>query len=51
MAQGAHLKRDLANIMAELRVAHPDIELVLLPAAGEAPPVLEAVSAWLAGAA
>ncbi len=51
MAQGAHLKRDLANIVADLRHAHPHIELVLLPAAGEAPAVLEAVSAWLAGAA
>ena len=51
MAQGAHLKRDLARIMEGLRATYPGIELVLLPAAGEAPEVLEAMSAWAAGAA
>lgn len=48
MAQGAHLKRDLGDIIADLRRRHPAIELNVLPAAGEAGPVVEAIGAWLA---
>jgi sirohydrochlorin cobaltochelatase len=47
MAQGAHLKRDLAELLAKLSQRHPAIELALLPAAGEADQVLDAISAWL----
>ena len=47
MAQGAHLKRDLAELLAKLKQRHPSIELSLLPAAGEADQVLEAIGAWL----
>jgi sirohydrochlorin cobaltochelatase len=48
MAQGAHLKRDLARLLDELRAQHGHVELALLPAAGEAEPVIEAISGWLA---
>jgi sirohydrochlorin cobaltochelatase len=48
MAQGAHLKRDLAKLLTELREKHADIELVLLPAAGEVDSIIEAISGWLA---
>jgi sirohydrochlorin cobaltochelatase len=47
MAQGAHLKRDLAVLIGEVRARHPRLELKLLPTAGEAEIVLEAMSAWL----
>lgn len=48
MAQGAHLARDLAQMVSNLRDAHPQVEIVLLPPAGEAEPVLDAISAWVA---
>ena len=48
MAQGAHLKRDLANLMGGLRESHPGIDLVLLPPLGESVPVVEAMSTWIA---
>lgn len=47
MAQGAHLKRDLQRLLDEARERHPGVELVLLPAAGEAPPVLDAMTQWV----
>jgi sirohydrochlorin cobaltochelatase len=49
MAQGAHLKRDLAGLAADAKARHAGIEIVLLPAAGAAEPVLDAMSTWLAG--
>jgi sirohydrochlorin cobaltochelatase len=48
MAQGAHLKKDLVRLTTELRERHPQIELSLLPAAGEVESVIEAMSQWLA---
>ena len=47
MAQGAHLKRDLAELVTRLKERHPAIELALLPAAGEVDQVLDAIGAWL----
>jgi len=47
MAQGAHLKRDLAELLTAARARHPDIDVLLLPAAGEADPVLDAIGAWV----
>ena len=51
MAQGAHLKRDLKRLLDEARVSHPGVELVLLPPAGEAEPVLEAIAGWVSACA
>ena len=51
MSQGAHLKRDLAKLIADARASHPGVELVLLPAAGEVESVVEAMSAWLSASA
>jgi sirohydrochlorin cobaltochelatase len=48
MAQGAHLKRDLSLLFAELSDRHAGIRLKLLPAAGEVEIVMDAVSAWVA---
>lgn len=47
MAQGAHLKRDLAQLLSDARKAHPAVEIVLLGAAGEGEPVQNAISAWI----
>ena len=51
MAQGAHLKRDLAAMLGDLRRAHPQTSLEVLPAVGEMEPVLEAISRSIAQAA
>jgi sirohydrochlorin cobaltochelatase len=51
MGQGAHLQRDLAGLVATLRSRFPELDLVLLPAAGEVDDVLDAISAWLARSA
>ena len=48
MAQGAHLKRDLSKLVVELRERHVGLGLKLLPAAGEADDVIDAMSTWLA---
>jgi sirohydrochlorin cobaltochelatase len=47
MGQGAHLKRDLPRLVGELRQLYAHVEFKLLPAAGEADPVIDAISAWL----
>ena len=51
MAQGAHLKRDLKHLLDEARARDPGLELVLLPAAGEAEPVLDAITGWVSACA
>jgi sirohydrochlorin cobaltochelatase len=47
MAQGAHLKRDLAALADAARTRHPQVNLETLPAAGEAPGVMDAIAAWV----
>jgi sirohydrochlorin cobaltochelatase len=47
MAQGAHLKRDLAQLLASAKARHSHIDVLLLPAAGETEPVLDAIGAWV----
>jgi sirohydrochlorin cobaltochelatase len=47
MAQGAHLKRDLTKLLTDARARHADIDIELLPAAGEADPVLSAIGDWV----
>lgn len=47
MAQGAHVKRDLSRLVAEMRARHPQLDLKLLPAVGEVDSIINAVSAWL----
>ena len=49
MAQGAHLKRDLATLVEHARTRHSSVEVVALPAAGEADSVMTAIAAWIAG--
>jgi sirohydrochlorin cobaltochelatase len=48
MAQGAHLKQDLARSLRELRHRHADVQFKLLPAAGEVDAIIEATATWLA---
>ena len=48
MAQGAHLKRDLAKLVADAKARHRGVDIHMLPAAGEAEAVLDAMSDWVA---
>ena len=47
MAQGAHLRRDLAELLEEIRRQHPRADIQTLPALGESPAVLDAISDWV----
>lgn len=47
MAQGGHLKQDLPRLVGTLREQHPQIELRVMPAIGDAPEVLQAISDWV----
>lgn len=47
MAQGAHVKRDLAALLDQVKERHPALKLVLLPPAGEVDQVAEAIATWL----
>jgi sirohydrochlorin cobaltochelatase len=48
MAQGAHLREDLAGLVAAARVRHGDVRIKVLPAIGEVEAVIEAISTWIA---
>ena len=50
MAQGAHLKRDLAAMLERLRRSHPDASFEVLPAVGEIDDVIDAMSRSIAKA-
>lgn len=47
MAQGGHLKQDLPLLVGKLREQHPQIELRVMPAIGDAPEILQAISDWV----
>jgi sirohydrochlorin cobaltochelatase len=44
---GSHVKRDLPLLLEEERRRHPQLELQVLPAIGDAPEILQAVSDWI----
>ena len=50
LGQGIHMRRDLGLKTAEVRQAHPELRIEILPSVGEAEPVLEAMAAWIVGA-
>ena len=47
MAQGGHLKQDLPLLVGKLRQQHPQLELQVMPAIGDAPEILQAISDWV----
>lgn len=51
LAQGGHLKRDLARLVADLRTRHPVSEITVLPAIGEVDELVRAISEWLINSA
>ena len=48
MAQGAHLKRDLARLISDATARHTGVQIAALPAAGEADGVMNAIGDWIA---
>ena len=47
MAQGGHLKQDLPLLVGKIRQQHPQLELRVMPAIGDAPEILQAISDWV----
>jgi sirohydrochlorin cobaltochelatase len=47
MAQGGHLKQDLPLLVGKIRERHPQLELRVTPAIGDAPEILRAISDWV----
>jgi len=47
MAQGGHLKHDLPLLIDKLRRQQPHIELQLMPAIGDVPEILQAITDWV----
>jgi sirohydrochlorin cobaltochelatase len=47
MAQGGHLKQDLPLLVEKIREQHPQIELQVLRAIGDAPEILQAITDWV----
>lgn len=51
LAQGGHVKKDLPALLDEARALHPDCEVALVAAVGEADSVLAAMAAYAASSA
>jgi len=47
MAQGGHLKQDLPRMVGKIREQHPQLELQVMPAIGDAPEILQAITDWV----
>ena len=47
MAQGGHLKQDLPLLVGKIREQHPQLQLQVLPAIGDAPEILQAITDWV----
>ena len=51
LAQGAHLKRELPEMVEEIRKRHANTEFRVTPALGEAPEIVAAIAEWVQRAA
>ena len=47
MAQGGHLKQDLPLLVGKIRERHPQLEIRVMPAIGDAPEILQAITDWV----
>jgi sirohydrochlorin cobaltochelatase len=48
MAPSGHLRREVPELLRDIRAAHPDIEVELAPPMGDAAPILDAIAEWAA---
>lgn len=51
LAQGGHLKEDLPALVEKIRARHPGTEVRVGAALGDAPEMLDAMTAWIERAA
>jgi sirohydrochlorin cobaltochelatase len=51
LAQGGHLKQDLPRMIDDIRSLHPGMRFAVTPALGDAPEMLDAMTAWVMRAA
>lgn len=51
MAQGGHLKQDLPRMVGKIRDQHPQLEVTVTSAIGDAPEILQAITDWASRAA
>jgi len=47
IGQGSHVKRDLPLLVEQERERHPQLRLQVLPAVGDAPEILQAITDWI----
>jgi len=47
LAQGGHVRDDLPRLIAAAEERHPGLHFRLLPSLGDAPQVLNAITAWV----
>ena len=47
LAQGAHLKRELPEMLEKIRKRHAKTEFRVTPALGEAPEIVAAIAEWV----
>ena len=47
LAQGAHLKRELPAMVAEIQKRHPNTKFRVTPALSEAPEIVAAIAEWV----
>jgi sirohydrochlorin cobaltochelatase len=47
MAQGGHLKQDLPLLVEKIRQRYPQLEVQVMPAIGDAPEILQAITDWV----
>jgi len=48
MAPSGHLRREVPELVRQIRAAHPKLEIQLAPPMGAAAPILEAIAGWAA---
>jgi len=48
MAPSGHLRREVPELLREIRARHPQIEITLAPPMGDAATILEAIAEWAA---
>lgn len=51
LGQGGHVRRDLPELLEQLRQAHPGVDVRTVPAVGEDEAVLQAIAAYCVGMA
>lgn len=49
LAQGAHTRRDLGELVEQAQIAYPELRFTVAPAIGEVDSIRAAIASWVAG--